>query len=111
MHIRGISSYTRTIDLSVRCRALLAFTAKAQAGTQAQTGGPEKELKLGCGSVMEVITETSTYRGGWRKEVTFSMPVILQLSRWYLESISIEWEFKLIQVVSLSILRAETSEF
>jgi len=161
MHIRGISGYTCTIDLSVRCRTLLAFTAKAKAGTQAQTvmasvhtgekvgrgdgertgvsgvltvpweewgpantrvlehdsytwgplvgerratvgrmrptritmrdynpfrvrralartGGPEKELKLECGSVIKVITETSTYRGSesFYDDIKSSLPYV-----------------------------------
>jgi len=157
MHVHGLSGYFRTTDLSVRCRTLLAYTAKAQAqaGTQAQvvvagvhggekvgagatgvltvpwgewgpantrildhdrhtwgslvgerratvgqvnptritmrdynpfrvrralvrTGGSEKELELECGSVMKVVTETSTYRGGewFIDDIESSLPYV-----------------------------------
>ena len=163
MNVHSLSGYFKTIDLSVRCRTLLAFTAKAQAQaeTQAQaivacvrakwnvrmckveragatgvltvpwkewgpantrvlehdshlwgslvgerratvgqltprcitmrdynpfrvrralarTGGPERELKLECGSVMKVITGTSTLRGGewFYDDIESSLPYV-----------------------------------
>ena len=45
MHIRGLSGYSRTIDLCVRCRTLLAFTnnkpaqAVARVGAETRAGG------------------------------------------------------------------------
>jgi len=159
MHVNGLSGYFRTVDLSVRCRTLLAFTAKAQAQAVvarvgvhagemvgvgegkiagatgvptvpweewgpantrilehdsqtwgslvgerratvgqvnptritmrdynpfrvrralARTGGPGKELELECGSVMKVVTETSTYRGGewFTDDIESSLPYV-----------------------------------
>jgi len=53
MHIHGLLGYFRTIDLSVRCRTLLAFTTKAQAqaGTQTQVvvAGVHARGKVGGG--------------------------------------------------------------
>ena len=53
MHIHGLLGYFRTINLSVLCRTLLAFTAKvqAQAGTQTQAvvAGVHARGKVGGG--------------------------------------------------------------
>ena len=165
MHVHGLSGYFKTIDLSVRCRTLLTFTAKktqaeaiaasahaeendgesedegegerrarptvggvltvpweewGPANTRvlehdsyswgslvgerratvgqiipklitvrdynpfrvrlalARTGGPEKELKLECGSVMKVITERSTFRSGewFCDDIESSLPYV-----------------------------------
>jgi len=44
----------------------------------ARTGGPGKELELECGSVMKVVTETSTYRGGewFTDDIESSLPYV-----------------------------------
>lgn len=161
IHVHGLSGYFRTIDISVRCRTLLAFAATAQAQQQAvaadggvdaggeeeeggekekapegertmpweewgpantrllehdsitwgslvgerratvgqvsptritmrdynpfrvrlalaRTGGPEKELELECGSVMKVVKEKSTYRGGewFCDDIESSLPYV-----------------------------------
>ena len=163
IHVHGLSGYFKTIDLSVRCRTLLAFTTNpppppppavvaddVQAGGEekmgerereragepgvltvpweewgppntrvlehdshtwgslvgerratvgqvsplritmrdynpfrvrralARTGGDDKELELECGSVMKVVDEKSTFRGGewFTEDIESNLPYV-----------------------------------